>query len=227
MDATLTVKDSFTPALLAAWAASRRGSKDLSRLINLAMRQWVSFAIHKIPKANRAAIKARLEARASRARFQHGIVRTTKTGRESKSARYQFLKESLAAYIVYATNYRTRRGSARAMSAAQFYAHVGRYIGARQFSAGYLKAGLYPALSEFKAARGEDTRPARYRQPAGTAVAARPEAPEARVADFASGILDVAPRAFLDSLGDVVTWIQRNIVQNLIERAREQKLRTA
>ena len=224
---TFDVIDEFNPALVRAFAESRL-KPDVSRAVDRIMAQWVSFAMAKMYPAQKAEIKQRLEARAMKAKFHHAQRRTTKTGRESKSARYQMLKDSLAAYIVWATNWRYKGQPARSMTPDQFYAAVGRYIGARQYSTGYLRSGMRPALNTFRVRLGIPARDVKYRRgEVGRAKRADPSEriPTAEAENFAGGILEKFPRAFLDSLPEVEAIVTRWIGENIAQRARAQGLR--
>lgn len=216
----IEIKDTFSRALATAFDESRL-RPDIAKTINRIMQQWVSYAMAKIPMAQRTAIKSRLEAQATRAKFQQGVVKTTKRGRESASARYALLKRSVAAYIVWTTNYKRGGTPARQMNAQQFYATVGKFIGSRQFSAGHHRGGMRPALNVFRAAQGRSERLPRYKNTPGTAKKAgeQEKVPSAEVENYAKAILTIAPNAFSDSLPEIERTIQSLIVKNLIERA--------
>jgi hypothetical protein len=153
----ITIENTFSRALAQAFDESRL-RPDIARTINRIMQQWVSYAMAKIPTAQKMAIKARLEAPAVRSKFQQGVRRVGARGRESASARYQLLKHSVAAYIVWTTNYKRNGKPARQMSGQEFYATVGKYVGSRQFSAGHHRGGLRPALNTFRVAGGQAAR---------------------------------------------------------------------
>ncbi len=216
----IQIEDTFSRALAEALDESRL-RPDIAKSINRIMSQWVSYAMAKIPVAEKTRIKARLEAPAVRAKFQQGNVRLTKRGRERKNARYELLKRSVAAYIVWSTNYKRGGMPARQLSADQFYATVGRFIGARQFSAGHHKGGLRPALNTFRVAAGQAARLPRYKRAAGTAKKAgeQERIPTAEVENYAKAILEVAPNAFTDSLPEIERTVQEWIARNLVERA--------
>jgi hypothetical protein len=223
---TFEVVNEFNPALLRAFSESRL-RLDIARAVNEVMKFWVSFAMNKMYPAQRAAIKSRLEAQATKAKFQVAQRRVTKTGKESKAARYQMLKNSVAAYIVWATNWKYKGQPARTMTPDQFYVAVGRYIAARQFSVGYLRSGMRPALNTFRARLGQQARDVKYRRgEVGTAKRAdlNERIPTAEVENFAGGIIEKFPRAFIDALPEVEAEVQRWIVRNLAERARGQGL---
>lgn len=220
---------------LARMLNDSRSNQDMERVINRIMAHWVSFAMNKMYAADRAAIKARLEARARKAKFDPGVRKIGKRGKESGDARYQLLRDSVAAYIVYATNWTGKLGSkkngrrsvvARNASPGDFYALVGRYIGARQFSSGYLRSGLRPGLNTFRVPLGLAARDAKYPKtgPPGSAkrAMAGERVPMAEVVDWASGILEKFPTAFSDSLPEIEALVNRWITQNLAERAAKQ-----
>ena len=215
------IENTLSPALLRAFDESRL-RPDIARTINRVMQQWVSYAIAKIPMAERSRIKGRLEAPATRAKFQQGVRRVTSRGRESAAARYQLLKRSVAAYIVWTTNYRRKGVPVRQMSAAEFYATVGRFIGARQASAGHLRGGLRPALNTFRVAGGQAARLPKYKNTPGAAKKAGEgeRVPMAEVENWAGAILQVAPNAFLDSLPEMEATLEKWIAENLLSRAR-------
>ncbi|TXH15736.1 MAG: hypothetical protein E6R03_06700 [Hyphomicrobiaceae bacterium] len=226
------IENNFSPALARAFADSRL-KPDLAKAINRIMSQWVSYAMAKIPAGDRSRIKSRLMATASRAKFKVGVVRRTKTGKESSGKRYRELKNSLAAYIVWATNWKTKAFPAgvRQLSADQFYAAVGKYVGARQFSVGYLRSSLKPALNAFRARAGQATRLPQYHggQGKGEVGSAKPAQPtetilEAEVEGYVEAILDVAPNAFSDSLPEIEATVRAWIAENLAERARREGL---
>jgi hypothetical protein len=220
------VINEFNPALLRAFSESRL-RPDIARAVNEVMKFWVSFAMNKMYPAQKAAIKSRLEAQATKAKYQVAQMRVTKTGRESKGKRYQMLKNSVAAYIVWSTNWKYKGQSVRTMTPDQFYAAVGRYIGARQFSVGYLRSGMRPALNTFRARLGQPARDVKYRRgEVGTAKRAdlNERIPTAEVENFAGGIIEKFPRAFLDALPEVEAEVQKWITRNLAERARGQGL---
>jgi hypothetical protein len=218
----ITIENTFSRALAVALDESRL-RPDIARSINRIMQQWVSYAMAKIPVAQRTAIKARLEAPAVRAKFQQGVRRVGARGRESASARYQLLKHSVAAYIVWTTNYRRNGKPARQMSGQEFYATVGKYIASRQFSAGHHRGGLRPALNTFRVATGQAARLPRYRNTPGTAKKAgeREAVPTAEVENYAKAILEVAPNAFTDSLPEIELTVREWIARNLVERAQK------
>jgi hypothetical protein len=216
----ITVTNNFSPALARAFSESRM-KPDLARAVDRIMTHWVSFAMAKMYPAQRAAIKTRLEGRAAKAKFDQG--RTIKTGKASKSARYLALRHSLAAYIVWSTNWEYKGEPARNMSPERFYAAVGRYIGARQFSAGYLRSGMRPALNTFRVRLGMAARDPQYKKHplVGRAKAAQPSerVPTAEVENWAGGILEKFPNAFLDSLPEIEAEVTKWIAENLAERA--------
>jgi len=236
------VINEFNPSLLRALNESRL-KPDMARAVNRIMATWVGFAMNKMYSAQKAEIKSRLEGRATRAKFEvatgKGPIKRGRGGAESKNARYQLLKNSLAAYIVWSQNYTGKLGSkkkgyrsvtARPASAQDFYALVGKYIAARQYSAGYLRSGMRPALNTFRVRLGLVARDAKYRKPVSTggevgrAKKAEPDEriPTAEVENWATGILEKFPNAFTDSLPEMEAQVQRWIVENLAERAREQ-----
>lgn len=217
----IEITDTFSRALAEAFDESRL-RPDIARTINRIMQQWVSYAMAKIPVAQRGAIKARLEAPAARAKFQQGVRKVGARGRESASARYSMLKRSVAAYIVWVTNYRRGGKPARQMSAQEFYATVGKFVGSRQFSAGHHRGGMRPALNTFRVAGGQMARLPRYKNVPGTAKKAQEQAlvPTAEVENYARAILQLAPNAFTDSLPEIERTVQEWIAKNLVERAR-------
>lgn len=224
----IEIKNEFNPALARAFSDSRL-KPDLAKAINRIMSQWVSYAMAKIPKADKMRIKSRLMAPATKAKFQVGLKKTTKSGKESQGKRYQELKNSLAAYIVWSINWRTRAypGGVRSLPAAQFYAAVGKFAGARQFSAGYIRSSLRPALNTFRARAGQSERLPKYsRGEVGSAKAASPTEPIllAEVEGYVEAILDVAPNAFADSLPEIEATVEKWIADNLAERAQREGL---
>jgi hypothetical protein len=217
------IQNDFSPALARAFSDSRL-KPDLTKAINRIMGQWVSYAMAKIPKADQTRIRSRLMAPATKAKFKVGKTRVTKTGRESKGKRYLELKDSLAAYVVWATNWKSKKfpGGVRQLSTEQFYAAVGKYVGARQFSAGYLKSSLKPALNAFRARAGQAERLPRYgKGQVGSAKLAQPAEMIllAEVEGYVEAILEVAPGAFADSLPEIEATVRQWIEENLAERA--------
>lgn len=217
----ISIQDEFSPALLRAFDDSRL-RPDIVKAVNQIMKMWVSFAIAKIPAAKKDTIKSYLDAPATRSKWRRGSIKARKKVRISQRPRYEMLRRSLAAHIVWATNYK----GARDMTAEKFYATVGKYMGARQYSRGYLKSGLYPALNAFRARLGQSERTARYKRPAGEAKKAEKQEaiPTAEVQDWAEGILKVAPEAFTASLPEITREVQKWIAQNLAERAEREGL---
>lgn len=222
----MIIEDSFSPALAQAFSESRM-TPDIVRAVNTIMRDWVSFAIAKIPRADASKIKSRLEGRATRAKFDHAVDKPLKIRKDGslgkQDLRFLQLRKSLAAYIVWATNYSDKGKKARTMTGQEFYAAVGRYIGRRQFSAGHHKGGLRPALNEFRARLGQAERLPRYRRVPGEARSAteRDTIPWAEVSDWAGEILKVAPNAFSDSLPEIEAAVRRYIAENLQRRAEQ------
>jgi hypothetical protein len=218
------IQNDFSPALARAFSDSRM-KPDLTKAINRIMGQWVSYAMKKIPVADQAQIRSRLMAPATKAKFKVGKVKRTATGRESKAKRYQELKDSLAAYVVWAQNWKSKKyapSGVRQLSTDQFYAAVGRYVGARQFSAGYLKSSLKPALNAFRVRAGQEERLPKYRKgPVGSAKLARQNETIllAEVEGYVQAILQVRPNAFLESLPEVEATVRQWIEENLAERA--------
>ncbi len=227
------IQNDFSPALARAFSDSRL-KPDLTKAINRIMGQWVSYAMAKIPKAEQTQIRSRLMGPAIRAKFQVGKVQRTKSGRESKAKRYQELKDSLAAYIVWATNWKSKKyapAGVRQLSTEQFYAAVGRYVSARQFSAGYLKSSLKPALNAFRARAGQEERLPQYgrgqgKGEVGSAKLAQPNQSilEAEVEGYVQAILEVRPNAFAESLPEVEATVRQWIEENLAERAAREGL---
>ncbi len=219
----ISMQDEFSPALLRAFSDSRL-RPDLARAVNLIMKMWVSFAIAKIPAAKKETIKSYLDAPATRTKWRRGSIKARTKVRISQRPRYEMLRKSLAAHIVWVTNYK----NAKAMTAEKFYATVGKYMGARQYSRGYLKSGLYPALNMFRAKLGQAERTARYTKhgPPGEAKKAEKQEsiPTAEVENWAEGILKIAPEAFAQSLPEIEREVQKLIVQNLAERAQREGL---
>lgn len=230
------IQNDFSPALARAFAESRL-KPDLAKAINRIMAQWVSYAMAKIPVADKLRIKSRLMAPAIKAKFKVGKKKVTATGKESKGKRYLELKDSLAAYIVWAGNWKYKKKGeymgrpVRSMSTEEFYAAVGKYVGARQFSAGYTKSSLKPALNVFRARLGQSERLPLYRGgkgkgEVGTARQAKPADAilEAEVVGYVEAILEVAPTAFSDSLPEITATVQEWIAGNLVERAQREGL---
>jgi len=235
MEVGFKIEDGFSPALLRAYDDSK-WKPDIARSINHVMARWVGFAMAKIPRADKRRIKARLEGKAAAAgaRFQQGFRKTSKSGRESRSARYLVLRDSVAAYICYLKNraHTERRVKgfvgpmpqlkARSMNADQFYAAVGRWVGARQYSAGYLRSALRPALNEFRVRLGLDERGPQYRK--GTMGSARKAQPQEAIATadveaYVDALGSVSPRAFLESLPEITTMVEQWIGDNMAKRA--------
>jgi len=224
----LQIQNDFSPALARAFAESRL-RPDLAKAINRIMGQWVSFAMAKIPIADKSRIRGRLMARATQAKFSLGLVKRTKSGKESQGKRYLELRDSLAAYIVWSANWKSQSfpGGVRSLSTDQFYAAVGKFARARQYSAGYLKSSLMPALNTFRARAGQVTRLPKYRKgPPGAASAAQPGQTilSAEVEGYVKAILQVAPNAFSASLPEVTAAVQEWIAANLVERATREGL---
>ncbi len=230
---TISVKNEFSPALARAFSESRE-RPDLARAVNYIMQLWVSFAIDKIPAAQKSDIRSRLMARATRTAYQLGlnkVVKIKKDGTYRKmDMRYIELRQSLAAHIVWATNYPGRAGTgqayankARTRNAKDFYALVGSFVSHRQYSAGYLRSGLLPALNAFRVAQGKGELPTFKKKygPPGSAIKAQPNdmVPMAQVEDLAKGILIKAPNAFSESLPEIEKQIEGYIADNLAKRA--------
>lgn len=219
----IEVKDTFSRVLATEFSESRI-RPDLAKAINRIMQQWVSYAMKKVPVADRQKIKARMLAPATRAKFKVGVRKVSKKGKEASTDRYMMLKHSVAAYLVWSMNWRPRGGTpARQVTAAQFYGYVGTYAAARPFAAGYHKSGLVPALNQFRVAGGQVARLPKYRDgPPGTAKEAKEgeRIPMAEVENYAKAILKVAPNAFSDSLPEMERTVKDWIVQNLNERAK-------
>lgn len=223
MNPKITIEDTFSPALMEAFASSRRNF-DLAKATNTVMRSWTSYAMAKVPQASRAAIRSRMMAKARAAKFRVHHVKTTKTGKESRSKRYQELKDTAGSYLMWATNWKPRGRSVRKMGSAEYFGALGRFIAARQYSAGYLKSSLTPALNVFRSKLGQAGRLPKYRHAPGRAVLAKPgPVSEARAEILAESILEVAPRAFVDSLPEleatVWTWVQENLIEEPARRA--------
>jgi hypothetical protein len=225
------IQNEFSPALARAFAESRL-KPDLAKAINRIMAQWVSYAMSKIRVADKGRIKSRLMQTANNAKFKVGKQKLTKTGKESKGKRYQELKDSVAAYIVWSINWKTKTiPGVRTLRTDQFYAAVGKFVGARQFSSGYLKSSLKPALNVFRARGGQAERLPLYNRgkgkgEVGSAKMAQPteQILEAEVEGYVDAILQVAPNAFVDSLPEITATVQQWIAENLVERARREGL---
>ena len=82
---------------------------------------------------------------------------------------------------------------------------------------------MRPALNTFRARLGQPVRDVKYRRgEVGTAKRAGPDEriPTATVENFAGGIIEKFPRAFIDALPEVEAEVHKWITRNLAERAR-------
>lgn len=232
MDVKVTIENQFASALR-AFAASRGGAYGMDKAINKAMQFLVSFAVRKIPAADRAVIRATYMARVrpalrtarpqNRQRREKAAAKAlgkpvppVKPTRGKGAARRRQLVYSFAALKVFRTNYK----GARDLTGDAFYALVGKYVASRQFSSGYHKSGLIPALNTFRRMAGLQERMPRYKNLPGRAKAAKATEiiPEAEVADAARAIATIAPNAFSDSAPEVVRLLNQFAAENLNQR---------
>lgn len=201
---------------------SRANGQDLEDGINLGMQLWVSYIMAKQTSADRPGIKAYLMGKSRR---NAPVRRYNKSGKkESASARYLELRNSVAASIVYASDYK----GARSMAPAAFFGLVGKYIAARVYSSGHHKAGFRPALREFKSRRSAASlgQAPNYGQPAGTAQAAHSQGGGVITASASNVAAGVASNpgggisAVEASEGEVIAQLERFILKNIEERAK-------
>src|SRR6478752_175911 len=164
---TYVASNTFSEAIRRL-AESRSSGQSLEDGINLGMQLWVSYIMAKQTASDKPGIRSYLMGKARR---NAPVRRYGKSGKtESKGARYLELRDSVAAAIVYSTNYK----NARNVDSKTFFGLVGKYIAARVYSSGYHKAGFRPALREFKARRASSAlgQAPNYGRPAGRATAA-------------------------------------------------------
>lgn len=215
------VGDRVTEALRRL-VASRESRDGTASAMNMSMQYWVSFIMHKQTVAPKGGIRGYLMQRAAHAKGGAPKMIRTNSGRESTAKRYQELRASRAAAIVYSSNYK----NARSLGAKEFYSLVGKYVARRQYSSGHHKAGFRPALSEFKIRRGLLGVAPGYRRVSSSALAARSVSEsimEALVHNASAGAAKNptgGEAAVLQSEGEVVDMLAKFIVKNLRERAR-------
>ncbi|RYD38933.1 MAG: hypothetical protein EOP87_00220 [Verrucomicrobiaceae bacterium] len=218
---TYEVGNDVSAAVL-RFANSRESQKGLEGAINLAMQLWISFIMAKQTTANKGEIKAYLMARTSH--HSAPVRRYGAKGRESAAKRYLELRDTRAAAIVYASNYK----NARQMDAKAFFGVVGKYIAARQYSAGHHKAGFRPALREFKVKRGAAElagAPAysKVRSTAHVARTVRSGVVEASASNMAGGV-EKNPGGGISAVeaaeGEVVIKLEEFILKNIEDRAK-------
>jgi hypothetical protein len=202
--------------------ASRESQQGTEGAVNMTMQFWVSFIMAKQSVASRPGIKERLMARAVNAKALSPVRRYNKKGtKESTAKRYLALRDTVAASIVWSTNYK----NARAMTAQDFIATTGRFVAHRQYSAGYHKAGFRPALNEFRIRRGLLGVAPAYKAVNSTAIPARSISEtiiEALVKNASAGA-EKNPTggiaAVIQSEAEVVAKLEKLTAQNIQERA--------
>lgn len=200
---------------------SRANGQELEDGINLGMQLWVSYIMAKQTSADKPGIKAYL---LGKSRRNAPVRRYTKSGKkESSSARYLELRNSVAAAIVYASDYK----NARSLAPAAFFGLVGKYIAARVYSSGHHKAGFRPALREFKSKRSASAlgQAPNYGNASGRATSAHSVGGgtvTASASNVAAGVENNpggGMSAVEASEGEVVAQLERFILKNLEERA--------
>lgn len=201
------------------FADSRGVGYAVEKAVFKAAQLVVSYALKKehIPVADREKIRARLMAPASRGKFAVQATKLTKSGKESRTARYRELRNSLAAYLVQVTNYK----NARSKEPAQFYGIVGRYISARVNSAGYHRSGLIPAARAFRVGKAQQgAMPRFWKNYPGTAILpnATDDVITARLTNFARAIETLAAGAFVSAESEAMVTMQKYTQINLAER---------
>lgn len=202
----------------------------------------------KIPIANRERIAALLKVQISNS--SHLFRTTRKIGKNGKvRINRRRLKPSkisnewrgtLAAAVVAGLNY---RGSSRklgkryarmvqgmtggadykkAANAAAFYRVVAKFVRARQRSAGYLRSGILPALTTFRAARAATGIPSRgHPHPPGSALGASGTGEiSASMEDHATGIDTIAPNAFRLAEREVAALFDKWILEDMEKAAK-------
>jgi len=233
MDIKVEIENKFANALQ-EFRKSRGASYGMDRVVNKAMQYLVSFAVPKIPRADRARIRATYMAAVQRKKKTAPVAKKKYVKREraadkstqqpppKKTARRTALVRSFAAFKVFRTNYKGARG----LQGDAFYALVGKYVAARQFSAGYHRSGLIPALNTFRRVGGLQERIPRYKRLPGRARAADKNQiiPEAEVADAARAIAQIAPDAFTRSAPEVIKQLEKFTRENLNQRLKAAKL---
>ncbi len=219
MQVQVHTTDNWSPTLQ-RYAASRRGGPDAVRKAVLKAAQYtVSYAMQRIPRADKAKIRADLMAPARNARFDVKVQKLTPGGKESRAKRYQELKGTLAAYLVWLTNYK----NARQMEGAAFWGTVGKYVANRQRAAGHHRSGMIPALKAFKVARGlaDASQLPRWQHMPGSA-SITPEGADvavANMANFAKAIGEIAPEAFAlaeaETQRQLIRYTQENLMTSM------------
>ena len=214
----ITVEDTLTAALHRLMN-SRESWTGLSKAVNQAMQYWVSFIMKKQTVASKPGIRAYLMQPGRRSEGRAPVRRVNKRGKESTASRYLALRNSRAAAIVWSTNYQ----GAKSLEPKAFFGLVGRYIGRRQYSAGYHKAGFRPALAAFKIARGNLGQAPNYQKEVSTAFTAHNVSDsiiEAMVINAAAGVSlnptggDAAVEASKNEVIAILTkWTEENILQ--------------
>lgn len=199
---------------------SRSNRSGFEKAINLSMERWISFTMAKFKVADKNAIRSRLMGLAEKRKGGSPVRRYNKRGNESNAKRYLALRDTVAAAVVYATNYK----GARALTPEKFFGLVGKFIAARMYSSGHHKGGFRPALNEFKVRRGQlGVAPFYRRHIVGRAQAAHEISDsklEAMVVNNAGGVTKnpTGAGAEVTAKAEVVVYLEKLILQNLLEK---------
>ena len=215
------------------WAVARgmRG-KDLAETVSNVMKYWVSFAMAKVPRGDRAKVRENLTRLVS---TYSAIDRQIYSGKRNKDTRRaDALRGTVAAAIVAILNYKGARELARQRS-PEFYSKVREFIGKREYSVNHHRGGFIPAINVLGRGKGSTAgdRPPKYRHPSGLiAHQFTDELAEILVENFASqsgdhpfrtrpdGITGIAGDAFDAALGEVLELVSDFLQKDMLDAAR-------
>lgn len=219
--------------------------KTAEQTLRKVMRFWISFAMHRITKADAKDIEAnlmRLTARSSKL-----MMRSRKSLRARSQNRFGKLADkyrgTLAASIVAIINYggvknaSSVKGRKRVVGDGQaFYSNVGKFIGARKYAAGVHRAGFNPAVTALRiTGTGKTPKyknvPGKYTEDIKTTAATLVAENFASAASFpgrpAKGITGIAPTVLKDAEADMAKELARWLEMDLRAAAARAGFHTA
>lgn len=178
--------------------------QEVPRVVNRMARLVISFSINKVPKASAPLIIQELEQK-------------IRTGRKtSRSVLANKWSGSLAAGILI-KRFR-KNGRLKGMTTTQFYREVDRFVRKRAATAGYHRAGWYPALAAAKG-RQRPSDMGKWKNPPGSSTEATEGDPTAIAVNFARAIAAIAPDCVDIAMQEALPLINEYCEQAIIDAA--------
>lgn len=206
--------------------------KNGEQILRKLMKFWISFALFKIEAASPQVIgDSLMKLTTAYSRVQ---IRSRRSGKANSKNRYgpgaDKYRGTVAAAIVAILNYKGAKSLIKKGDGTAFYNLVGKFVGARKYSAKLHKAGFYPAIKSLKLT-GQETRLPRYRHTPGTYTEAVRERAATLIAEnFASsaqrpgrpaplGIAGIAPNCLSDSEPQLAKLLEDWLMKDLMDAA--------